>query len=515
MTRGMKSLRHQIQSAEEARRLQEQLEGDVETVYKSSVGETGLRRSSLSSLTDAASEAVVDGDEINGKYAPLMALDGETSQPVLQEISPLLQAAAAGNTPCVRALLMSFGASPSARDRDGRTALHTCAIHGHTNTAKALIENGADVDARDGQSSSSFRRAIANRSFGVTTLLLQGGCHLPQNIVRELLGVFAIEDQTDTTSVNGYKEFLDALRLRLDAPDSRGPFLVHEAIELNDDTGVNRLLKAGFDRMVRDENGISPLHHAILRKRKETVTVLLQHGPDPNELLSPETHARLREDVPWHKSLFGEVPCGNMPLSIAAHCALDPDMVLLLLKAGAAPNRNYTHGGSTLESVCAENFLDSAKHMTDFGANINHDDGCDIHWAIICGNVELLQHMIDRGGIELDRVCLKDHENRMPLHTAIIHREGLMFKMLVDAGADLNARDGDGRRRIDLIDDLVGDFDQVREFILKRTDKNTGLVMETVQFRTHGYTELDITSLNEELDEVLRCGRYIFEGRSI
>lgn len=482
MTRGMKSLGHQIRTAEEARQLQEKLEGVVETVYKSSVGGAGPRRPSLSagSMTDAAGElpfklrmfldnatslaapTVVDGDELSANHTPLVPLDGETNQSVLEEVSPLLQAATAGNTPYVRALLMSFGASPSARDRDGRTALHICAIHGHASTARALVENGADVDAKDRQSSSPFRTAIVNRSFGVAALLLQSKCHLPQNIIRELLGAFGVEDEADSASVPGYKEYLDALRQRLDAPDSRGPFLTHEAIELRDDTGLIRLLNAGFDPMMHDENGISPLHHAILRKRRDTAALLLQHGADPNEFLSPETHTRLREDIPWHKPLVGRGQCGNMPLSTAAHCALDSDMVLLLLKAGADPNQTYTDGGIVLESVCAEVFIDSAKHMIDFGANINHADGCAIHWAIICGNVELLRYMIARGGIELDRPCPKGHDNSMPLHTAVHERNRDMIRMLVDAGANLEVRDQDGRRPIDYINEVGGDSDDLR-----------------------------------------------------
>lgn len=492
MKRGMKSLRHQIQSAEGARRLQEQLEGVVETVYKSSVGGPGVRRPSLSSVTDAANElpfklrmflgnaeslapATVDGDELNAKDTPLMPPDGETSQPVLEATSPLLQAATAGNTVYVRALLMSFGASPSARDRDGRTALHICAIHGHATTAGALIENGADVDAKDRQSRSPFRTAIVNRSFGVATLLLQGRCDLPQTIVRDLLGVLAIEDEADSASVPGYKEYLDALRHRLDASDSRGPFLAHEAIEQNDDAGLHRLLKAGFDPMVPDENGISPLHHAILRKKRETVVVLLQHGADPNEFLSPETHTRLRADIPWHAALYGRGQCGNMPISSAAHCALDPDMVLLLLKAGADPNKLHTDGAIVLESICAGNFIESAKHMIDFGANINNADGTAIHWAIICGNFELLRYMIVRGGIELDRACPKHGWHRMPLHTAVLEKNGDMVTMLVNAGSNLHARDSHGRRPIDLIDE-GSDFDYVRRFLAERMGIQDGVV---------------------------------------
>jgi len=153
-----------------------------------------------------------------------------------------------------------------------------------------------------------------------------------------------------------------------------------------------------------------------------------------------------------------------MPLSTAAHCARDPQMVLLLLEAGADPNQPYTNGGIVLGSVCHKTFIGSAKHMIDFGADINHAGGSVIHWAIISENVQLLRYMLDRDNVDLDRACPK-HYDRMPLHTAVLKNNEEMVRMLVQAGACIDVRDGDGSRPVDLIDEERGDFERMRQLL--------------------------------------------------
>jgi len=61
----------------------------------------------------------------------------------------LLKAAGDGQKEMVKALLEA-GAEVNARDNDGWTALHVAAGRGRTEVVKALLEAGADVNATDG-----------------------------------------------------------------------------------------------------------------------------------------------------------------------------------------------------------------------------------------------------------------------------------------------------------------------------------------------------------------------------
>ncbi len=62
--------------------------------------------------------------------------------------SNLLDAAAAGKTNAVKALL-DKGANVEARDKKDRTPLMLAAQHGHADTIRLLLANGARADARD------------------------------------------------------------------------------------------------------------------------------------------------------------------------------------------------------------------------------------------------------------------------------------------------------------------------------------------------------------------------------
>ena len=71
---------------------------------------------------------------------PLLASAGNINQ-------DLLEAARVGNTETVKALI-DAGADVNARLKSGTTALMIASGSGHTETVRALIDAGADVNAR-------------------------------------------------------------------------------------------------------------------------------------------------------------------------------------------------------------------------------------------------------------------------------------------------------------------------------------------------------------------------------
>ncbi|KAK3317976.1 hypothetical protein B0H66DRAFT_621466 [Apodospora peruviana] len=245
--------------------------------------------------------------------------------------------------------------------------------------------------------------------------LLQSGCDLRDSAGDLLAAVTIGEGLAD------FKAFLAAPRQRLNVVPAVGPLLVHEAIEHNN-KALGILLDAGFNPNILEESGLSPIYPAILVRSKPAALLLCQHGADTHRFFPEEAFANLRPKAHWHEKMIGEGEGGAAPLQTAAHRTQDPGI-------GARPPGRGTRG-SQPASVCAWMFMETAKLLIDFGADVNHQQGTPLHWAIRCHNGELLEYMLARGRPKLDDTT----------------------RRLVELDVRLDVRDQDDRRPIDLMD---------------------------------------------------------------
>lgn len=67
----------------------------------------------------------------------------------MSETSEFFKAVASGDLPRVRELLAMTPALVNAKDGEGATSLHYAALNGNQELARFLVEQGADVNARD------------------------------------------------------------------------------------------------------------------------------------------------------------------------------------------------------------------------------------------------------------------------------------------------------------------------------------------------------------------------------
>ena len=89
----------------------------------------------------------------------------------------LIAAAKAGNVPRVKALL-DRGANVNAKDEDGLTALYCSAAEGHRDVAELLISRGADVNARSKDGFTALHVAAYEKHKAVVELLLSKGADI-------------------------------------------------------------------------------------------------------------------------------------------------------------------------------------------------------------------------------------------------------------------------------------------------------------------------------------------------
>ncbi|KKL57566.1 hypothetical protein LCGC14_2234120, partial [marine sediment metagenome] len=187
-------------------------------------------------------------------------------------LTPLHRAAAQGNLAQIRALLAN-GADINAPDKRGWTPLCWALFHTRAEAAKLLIASGADlrkgsplhfaadeglteivltflsrgvpVDARDG---------------GGATVLAAAPRHGQDEVVQALLAKGADANATDAT----------------------GSTSIREAAQWGHGSTVKLLLAAGADVKTRDQWGYTALHVAAMNGHLGIVKVLLGAGADPS-----------------------------------------------------------------------------------------------------------------------------------------------------------------------------------------------------------------------------------------
>lgn len=167
---------------------------DIEINGQSRFGETPLyqavqrnRLSAAKILLDSGADSNVPKDENKTALSWAAAEGSEESidlllkQPGIElDIpdkfghTPLLRAADAGHTKCVR-MLLDKGASVKHADNKGMTALSLAAVQGHKVVAKLLLKNKAEINAQDKKGNTPLALAAERNRDAVVRFLLESG----------------------------------------------------------------------------------------------------------------------------------------------------------------------------------------------------------------------------------------------------------------------------------------------------------------------------------------------------
>ncbi len=314
------------------------------------IGTNGTNRSALRRTGRVQSgAAVLAALAVAAMAPPVLAADG------------VIAAARAGDVAAVRALLAD-GADVDARQGDGATALHWAAHRSDLPLAEVLLDAGADVDAANALDATPLWLASMNGDTRLVARLLAAGAD--PNVSLKM-----------------------------------GETPLMSAARSGDAGAVRLLLAAGADLDAAErERGQTALMWAAAQRHADVVGVLVSAGAD--------VHARSLVWRQLENTAGNTNPIGNFRMAHGGSTALllvarngDVGAARVLLEAGAEVNDTAADGTSALVVAAHSGHEALARYLLEQGADPNAAEAgyTALHAAVLRGQGEVVRALLAGG----------------------------------------------------------------------------------------------------------------------
>ena len=410
--------------------------------------------------------------------------------------SALTEAAIIGSAPVIEALLKA-GADPNTKNPEGETPLMAVARAGKVDAATRLLEAGADVNAKEewgGQTALMW--AAAQSQAEMVKLLASKGADLnARGVIRQWERKVITEPRPKDMNKGGFTPLLYAAR--------------EGCVEC-----ARHLVAAGADRDLEDPERITPLNMALLNLHFEFAAFMIKAGADVDKwdlfgrsplymaadvsslptkgngamavipsvdsvtaldvakmLLDAGANPNLQlkrrppyRDVPQDRGGDTILAQGATPLLRAARAG-DAPLVDLLLKHKALVDLPSKEGVTPLMAAAGVEFgtrvtrgrnrtnegvLATMRLLIDAGANVNARNVTDSPRTGEYSAAATAAARAGRGGRASQVPSASAVPHQTALHGAAERGYTAFVKFLAENGADLQAKDANGRTALDL-----------------------------------------------------------------
>lgn len=397
-------------------------------------------------------------------------------------IAPLHMAVKNGSVPMVDALLMCLANTNVVTD-EMQTPLHIAIKKNDLKLSHILAKNAADINAKAQGGMTPLHLAVMHTDVSVVDFLIKYGANI--EAIREL------KNSTNDT-VAHYTPLKDAILLqrfriiehllknnanpnrRLDGETclhiafkknsskivellvqyradiyQKNPSLIFVATKNGDANVVRCLLKLNRKIAIdmKNKNGRSALHMAVIAKDINIVKVLLENNADPNikdhDMQTPLHMASELADVSIVQLLIDKGADTNLKTALNYSCLyiatnqgnIDIIKVLIANKADIH-EKNHRCGSDALIKAVVMEFIDVIEYLMQQGSDVNTSDYEGISalmYAIEIKNTQIIQLLINAGANVMDIKA-----NIGAFHHACINESLDVVQLLINNGADVN-----------------------------------------------------------------------------
>ena len=366
-------------------------------------------------------------------------------------------AAANGRTDTVRALV-SAGADVNTQRHDGWSALSVASQEGHSDIANMLLEKGAKVETRDKEGCTALWRAAKGGHVKVIDLLIDRGADVD-------LIAYDGYSPICIAAKKGHKNAVIALmkhatnltHLKDEYHYPLGVTAIWDTDNVEDITKIlidnGACINPAINR--QDE---SPLMLAVHRGRFDVVNILVEYGADiyvrNNYNLQPIDEASYcghTDIVQLLSSCKSTVLCGRnftplVDLRVDCHCntamhlTTNFQSMISLIENGADVDAENVDGLRPIHCAVRTRVVELVKLLIQHGANVDATDvfgNTPLHDAV-CHGLNVVQVLVQHGKAKLN---VQNTDGKTPLHIAVERQQSDVIVFLLSQDVDVALTD--------------------------------------------------------------------------
>ncbi|XP_043480600.1 uncharacterized protein LOC122510197 [Leptopilina heterotoma] len=389
--------------------------------------------------------------------------------------------------------LIEQGADIHAKDRYSKSLLEYSVEISNFNMVEFVLQENFDVNARDCYGRSSLYYAFESGNLQMVEFLLKKGADINiEGNYRIPIWTIGFEmatiDMIDLLIKHGIN-----VDIMINYKDYSHKTLLHTAALSGSLQTFEFLAKNGANLNAKDQNGKSVLHYAVTKAQFHIVKFLIQHDAKCNA-----------KDQEERSVLHYAVEFGTQKI------------VEYLIENDAKFYDKDRHSVTILHNACKFGNLKLIDFLVRKGAVVNakdKDGKSVLHYAAERGDLKIVKYLVKQRA----KINERDKYVRSILHSAAGSGNLEMVKFLVAAGANVRARDKSGRsvlhravdvNNLEMVKFLMNDVDE-DEIARSKDDFGTTLLhtagrignLEMVRFLTE--QGANVNAKNKEYYSVL------------